>query len=87
MDVSLILVGIAATLGGLASAILGWLDSQEPFNSRKFIKSLIVSLIAGVGISIGYSFSDGATVRDFFLAFLSGAGFDVLTNRAWLGRI
>ena len=75
-------VAAAAFIGGLLSALLGWLDSQEPFNGRKFTRSVIASALAALGFALAYS-SDGAvTVRDIFTAVLAGAGVDVISNRA-----
>lgn len=81
MDYDIILVALAAFIGGVLSAILGWLDSQEPFNPRKFAKSLGFALVAGLGFAVAYNFSDGVTIRDLITAFLGGAGWDAVTNR------
>ena len=74
-------ISIAAVLGGLAVALLGWLDSNEPFDVRKFGGSVIRALIAGVIFAVGYEMSDSAGWRDLFYAFLAGAGVDVIGNR------
>ena len=72
----------AAFAGGIAAALLGWIDSAEPFQSRKFGSSVIRALIAGVVFAVGYSFANGLTTIDIGIAFLGGAGIDVLGNRA-----
>ena len=74
-------VALAALLGGLVAALLGWLESSGPFNPRKFGGSGIRSLIAAVIFAVGYQLSDSVTVLDLFYAFLGGAGVDVLGNR------
>ncbi len=74
-------VAIAALIGGLVSAGLGWLESKEPFDSRKFGGSAIRSLLAAFIFVIGYSFTDSIGIMDLFYAFLGGAGVDVLGNR------
>jgi hypothetical protein len=74
-------VAIAALLGGLVSAGLGWLESKEPFDPRKFGGSAIRSLIAALIFVAGYSFSDSIGILDLFYAFLGGAGMDVIANR------
>jgi len=71
----------AAFIGGIAAALLGWVDSAEPFQSRKFGSSVIRALIAGVVFAVGYSFANGLTPIDIGIAFLGGAGVDVLGNR------
>ncbi len=74
-------VAIAALSGGLVAAGLGWLESKEPFDPRKFGGSAIRSLIAAVIFVAGYSFSDSIGILDLFYAFLGGAGVDVIGNR------
>ena len=74
-------VAIAALLGGLVAAGLGWLESKEPFDLRKFGGSTIRSLVAALIFVVGYSFSDSIGVLDLFYAFLGGAGVDVIGNR------
>ena len=79
---NLVWVALAAFLGGCLSATLGWLDSKEPFDGRKFGRSVGFALLSGIGFAIGYSFADGIGIKDLFLAFQSGAGWDSITNRA-----
>jgi hypothetical protein len=74
-------VAMAALIGGLASAGLGWLESKEPFDPRKFGGSAIRSLIAALIFVAGYSFSDSIGILDLVYAFLGGAGVDVIGNR------
>jgi hypothetical protein len=74
-------VALAALTGGLAAALLGWLESGEPFNPRKFGGSGIRALIAAVIFAVGYQLSNGIGLLDLFYAFLGGAGVDVLGNR------
>jgi len=74
-------LSLAALLGGLVSALLGWLESGEPFNARKFGGSVIRSLLAGVVFAVGYELADGINVLYLFYAFLGGAGVDIIGNR------
>ena len=74
-------IGLIALLGGLVSASIGWLDSKEPFDGRKFGRSVVRSLVAAVVFTVGYQLSDGVNTLDLFYAFLGGAGVDVLGNR------
>ena len=80
------LIALAAFLGGGLSALLGWIDSKEPFDGRKFGRSIIFALIAGAGFAFTFNLIGEVTSRDILLAFLSGAGWDGLTNRV-LGAI
>jgi len=75
-------VALLALAGGLAATLLGWLESGEPFDPRKFGGSAIRALIAAAVFAAGYQLSHGwITVLDLFYAFLGGAGVDVLGNR------
>ena len=79
---NLTFIALATFTGGIASALLGWLDSKEVFNVRKFSASGIRSLVAGVVFAVGYSYSNGLAPIDLAIAFLGGSGIDVIANRA-----
>ena len=74
-------IALAALLGGLVAALLGWMESGEPFNPRKFGGSAVRALIAAVIFAVGYQLANSVTALDLFYAFLGGAGVDVLGNR------
>ncbi len=74
-------IALAALRGGIVAALLGWLESGEPFNPRKFGGSLIRSLIAAAIFAAGYQLSGSIGIIDLFYAFLGGAGVDVIGNR------
>ena len=74
-------IALASLAGGLIAALLGWLESNEPFNSRKFGGSIIRALIAGAVFAAGYELSGSVGMLNLFYAFLGGAGVDVLGNR------
>ena len=78
---NIIWIGALAFVGGTTSAVLGWLDSKEPFEVRKFTASIIRALVAGVVFAVGYSFTNGLSPIDLGIAFCGGAGVDVLGNR------
>ncbi len=75
-------VALAALGGGLVAALLGWMESNEPFDWRKYGGSAIRALIAAVIFAAGYELTHTTvTILDLFYAFLGGAGVDVLGNR------
>ena len=74
-------VALFALIGGLVAALLGWLESNEPFNDRKFGGSAIRALIAGIIFAAGYQVTEYFGILDLFYAFLGGAGVDVIGNR------
>uniref|UniRef100_A0A6M3IGN1 Holin n=1 Tax=viral metagenome TaxID=1070528 RepID=A0A6M3IGN1_9ZZZZ len=77
----ILFVALAAFGGGIAAALMGWLDSGETFIGRKFMASLIRALVAGGVFAVGYTLIGGVTVMDIIIAFVAGAGVDVLGNR------
>lgn len=78
---NLVYIALAAFAGALVSAILGWLETNEPFAARKFLGSVLRAISAAAIFAATYSFKDGPTPLDFLLAFLGGSGVDVLGNR------
>jgi len=78
---NIIYIAVAAFVGGIVCSLLGWFDSTEPFQGRKFAASLVRALVAGIGFAAAYQYTNGLTPIDLALAFLGGAGVDVLGNR------
>lgn len=81
MDLFTIEIGIAAFLGGVVMALLGWTESNQPFNVKKFLSSVIRALIAGVGIAAVFDYGANIGPLSYLVAFLAGAGVDVGGNR------
>jgi hypothetical protein len=80
-DMERLYIALVALLGGLVAAVLGWLESNEAFDARKFGGSAIRALIAGIIFAVSYELSNSLTGIDLLYAFLGGAGVDVLGNR------
>jgi hypothetical protein len=82
MDPTILLIAVAAFVGGIISSLVGYLTSGEAWSTRKFVASLLIVLIAGVGFSLSYQLS-GSTITwaDLLTAFFAGAGGDALINR------
>jgi len=74
-------VAVAAFGGGIAAAIMGWLDSGDVFIGRKFAASVVRALVAGGVFAVGYTLVSSVTIMDIIIAFVAGAGVDVLGNR------
>jgi len=79
--VEVIWIGLAAFVGGIAAALLGWLESKVTFDRRKFGSSAVRALVAAIGLAAVYEYGDSITPIDLLLAFLGGAGVDVVGNR------
>ena len=76
----IIFIGVAAFLGGIVAALLGWTETNEAFDARKFCSSLIRAIIAGGVIAVAFNYSE-ITLLSFLIAFLAGAGVDAGGNR------
>lgn len=84
--ISVVWVGASALIGGIIAAVLGWLDSKETFDARKFSASAVRALVAAIVFAVGYNFAEDVSLMDIGIAFLGGAGVDSLGNRI-LGAI
>lgn len=81
----LVMVALAAVFGAVIAAWLGWMESTEPFDIRKFGSSTIRGIFAGIAIAVGFNYSTlwiEPVWLNIFVAFGIGAGFDVLGHRA-----
>ena len=75
-------VALSAFMGGIAAAMLGWLESGDDFIGRKFGASVLRALVAGAAFAIAYQIAaGGVSIMDIIIAFVAGAGVDVLGNR------
>lgn len=77
----MLLIALAATGGGILSALAGWKDSNESFDFKKFRTSLATAILAGAGFAVAYAGVAEITQLDYLTAFLSGAGLDAGFNR------
>jgi hypothetical protein len=81
-NLELLLTVILAVLGALSAAYLGWCDSGEPFNARKFSSSIMHAIVAGLLFFVGtYTANMPANVFVYVSAFLGGMGIDAGWNR------
>lgn len=75
-------IGIAALVGGIVNGLLGWLNTTDPFVLRKFLSSVIASVLGAAIIAISFDLSGTSNlVASLFVAFLSGAGVSAGTSR------
>jgi len=72
---------LLTVLGAITVAILGWIDSGEPFNPRKFASSLLRAVFAGFVSALIFEGTTEATTFTYLSAFLIGAGIDVAGHR------
>jgi len=76
-----LLIFLAAFFGGVITAVLGWLDTSDKFNIRKFMTSVIKSFIGAAVIAVGFDYSGTTSVILILVAFLAGAGVDAGIKR------
>ena len=79
-NLAVVLVAVCAAAGGILAAFLGFLKSSEPFEPKKFLASVLTSVISGIVFGVGYQIAGRPDIKDFFMAFLGGAGIDALRN-------
>lgn len=79
MDTWLILMMIAATIGGAIVGVLGWAKQKPPvpFEWRNFFVTLGTSLIAGAVYAVTLATKTGNVTKDFIIAAVFGAGGDM----------
>jgi hypothetical protein len=77
MDLGVLYVSLAAFGGAILSAVLGWLESREEFDPRKFVPSIIRAVGASIVFAIGYGVTgDLVTMSDVLIAVAAGVGVD-----------
>lgn len=76
-----VFIGVAALAGAMFTALLGYTESQYPFNPKKFLSSVIRGLVGAVGIAALWDWSGSITGVSYLLAIIAGAGVDVGGNR------
>ena len=76
-------LALAAWGGGIVSGLLGWFESKEPFDARKFSSTFLRALLAAAVFAIGGAVSlVGAIGWEVLIAsFLAGAGVDAGLKR------
>jgi len=77
----IILVFLTALSGGIATSLLGWAATTEPFTPRKFLTSVVKSFIGAAVIAAAFDYSGTTNMISLLLAFLSGAGVDAGVKR------
>ena len=72
---------LAAFGGGLASGLLGFIESGEPFSGRKFLPTVLRSALAAGIVAFSYPFIELGFWPGIVAAGLAGAGVDVIGHR------
>ena len=81
MEISIIVIALAAFVGGLATALLGWTEQATPWDWKKITNSAIRSFVGAIAVAAVMDFSGPITPILYLFAFLSGAGIEVGGNR------
>ena len=80
-QIQLITLIALAVLGGVASAILGWMDSGDPFDSRKFGATILRAIIGAAIAAMTFQGIESVDIFIYLSAFITGAGTDVIGKR------
>ena len=80
MDTQITLIALTV-LGAITVAILGYIESGEPFDTGKFGASVIRAVIGGLVSALIFQDTKNPTTFTYLSAFLIGAGIDVFGNR------
>ncbi len=81
MEINLIGIALAAFVGGITTALLGWSEASTPWNWKKFSSSIVRSLVGAVALAAAMDYSGATVPMIYLLALLSGAGVEVGGNR------
>jgi len=81
MEINLVGIAVAAFLGGITTALLGWSEANTPWNWKKFSSSVVRSLVGAAAIAAAMDYSGATAPIIYLVAFLSGAGVEVGGNR------
>lgn len=81
LETAQIILILVTVFGAICAAVLGWAESGEIFNPRKFAASIGRAIIAGLLSSLLFQGVTEITIWLFVLALLTGAGVDVVGHR------
>ena len=80
MEPQILLIAVTV-IGAISVAILGWIESGEPFDFRKFAASLGRAIFGGLVSALIFQGVGTPDIWTYVSAFLIGAGIDVAGNR------
>ncbi len=81
MDPQIILIALTVA-GAIFVSLLGWAESGEPFDLRKFGASMGRAIFAGFASALIFEGTENITLFTYLSALLIGAGIDVAGHRA-----
>jgi len=80
MDSQIILI-LLTVFGAIFVAFLGWVESGEDFDPRKFTASIGRAIIGGLVAALIFQGTENPTIWTYVSALLIGAGIDVAGHR------
>ena len=76
---------LAAFVGGIIAALIGWMGSGAAFDAKTFLSSVLRAFVAAAGGAAAGIWVEPTTAQAMIIgilaALVSGAGIDVLGNR------
>jgi len=80
MNTQIILI-LLTVIGAIAVAILGWIESGEPFDQKKFTASMGRAVLGGLLAALIFQGVENPDIWTYVSALLIGAGIDVTGHR------
>lgn len=80
MDPHIILI-LLTVVGAISVAILGWIESGENFDNRKFAASVVRAILGGLISALIFQGTKDPNIWTYVSAILVGAGIDVSGHR------
>jgi hypothetical protein len=79
----MLILFLATVVGALTTSVLGWLDTGNPFDARKFAPGVIRGIVAAIVVFIASyeGFLGEVTMFTYLAAFIAGMAVDVAGNR------
>ena len=72
---------LLTVVGAISVAILGWIESGEPFDNRKFAASVGRAIFGGLVSALIFQGTEDPTIWTYVSALLVGAGIDIAGHR------
>lgn len=82
-EIQMLILFLATVTGAVTTSTLGWLDTGDPFNLRKFLPGIIRGIAAAIVVFIATyeGWIGEVTLFTYLGAFIAGMAVDVAGNR------
>jgi hypothetical protein len=81
-DLEMLIMALLAVAGAIFAAVLGWGESGDPFDARKFLSSIGRAIVAGLLVATGLiAVPTEVNMLIYIGSFVAGMGIDAAGNR------